>query len=179
MLCNECQKRVAKVHLTCIINDEQSVQHLCEQCAQEKGDFHFDAHPPFSIHNLLTGLMHLDAQPSAHVVGYSAKIQCENCGLTYAQFGQIGRFGCSHCYQTFSERLLPLMRRIHGSMQHVGKVPARAGGVFWLRRNIEEMREELQSLVEREAFEQAAQLRDKIRQLEAKVQNGGDGHEEC
>lgn len=176
MLCQECQKRQAKVHLTQIINDEQTVQHLCEQCARETGDFHFDTQPPFSIHNLLTGLMNLDSQPAGQVIGYSAKVQCESCGLTYAQFGQIGRFGCSRCYPTFGERLLPVMRRIHGSTQHVGKVPARAGGAVKLRRSIEDMRHELQALITLEEFEQAAQLRDKIRQMEAEIQSGGDSN---
>jgi protein arginine kinase activator len=178
MLCHECQKRPATVHLTQIINDEQSVQHLCEQCAREKGEFHFDAQPPFSIHNLLAGLMNIDAQPAGQVIGYPAKIQCENCGLTYAQFGQIGRFGCSRCYHTFGERLLPLMRRIHGSTQHVGKVPVRAGGAVKLRRSIEELRTELHELIKQEEFEQAAVLRDKIRNLEEKIQERGDGHAE-
>ncbi|EEG78234.1 UvrB/UvrC motif-containing protein [Dethiobacter alkaliphilus] len=174
MLCQECQKKPATVHLTQIVDDEQSVQHLCEQCAQEKGDFHFDGHPPFSIHNLLTGLMNMDAQPSGQVIGYSTKVQCENCGLTYAQFGQIGRFGCSRCYPTFGERLLPLMRRIHGSTQHVGKVPTKAGGVVKLRRSIEEMRAELQALVAREEFEKAAEVRDQIRRMETEIEGGGE-----
>lgn len=178
MLCQDCQKRPATVHVTQIVNDEKNEQHLCEQCAREKGEFQFDAQPPFSIHNLLTGLMNMDAQPAGQVIGYPTKIQCENCGLTYAQFGQIGRFGCSRCYTTFGERLLPLMRRIHGSTQHVGKVPARAGGAIKLRRSIDDMRGQLQNLIAREEFEQAAQLRDKIRQLEAKIADGGDGYDE-
>ena len=176
MLCQECQKKPATVHLAQIIDEEQSVKHLCEQCAQEKGDFQFDGHPPFSIHNLLTGLMNLDTQPSGQVIGYSAKVQCENCGLTYAQFGQIGRFGCSQCYPAFDERLLPLMRRIHGSTQHVGKVPAKVGGVVKLRRSINEMRQELQAFVAQEEFEKAAELRDQIRQLEADIDGGGEQH---
>lgn len=174
MQCQECRKKPATVHLTQIINDEQTVQHLCEHCAKEKGEFHFDANPPFSIQNLLTGLMNMESQSPGQVIGYTMKTQCENCGLTYAQFGQIGRFGCSRCYSTFEERLLPLMRRIHGSTQHVGKVPNRAGGAVKLRRNIEDMRQELQELVAKEEFEQAAQLRDRIRQQEISLQNGGD-----
>jgi protein arginine kinase activator len=178
MLCQECQKRPATVHLTEIINDEQSVLHMCEECAREKGEFHFDAKPPFSIHNLLTGLMNMDSQHPGQVVGYATKVQCEKCGLTYAQFGQIGRFGCSHCYPTFGERLMPLMRRIHGSTQHVGKVPARAGCTVKIRRSIEEMRAELQLLIGREEFEQAATLRDKIRKLEEQIRLGGDAYEQ-
>lgn len=176
MICQECKKKQATVHLAQIINGEQMEQHLCEACAREKGEFYFDSQPPFSIHNLLTGLMNLDAGPG-QVIGYPVKVQCENCSLTYAQFGQIGRFGCSRCYPTFNERLLPLMRRIHGSTQHVGKVPARAGNAVKLKRSIDEMRRELQSLVAREEFEKAAELRDRIRKLESGLQEGGDNHE--
>ncbi|NLP36030.1 MAG: hypothetical protein GX357_00045 [Firmicutes bacterium] len=175
MLCEACQKRPATVHLTEIINGEKKVSHLCEQCAREKGEFNFD-YPPFSIQNLLSGLLNLDVQADKPVEFSARKLQCENCGLTYAQFGQIGRFGCSQCYTSFGERLQPLMRRIHGSAQHVGKIPKRAGTTVKLRRNLEEMRKELQALVEREEFEQAAILRDQIRELEAKVE-GGESNE--
>lgn len=174
MLCQECQKRKATVHLTKIINGEQSVQHLCEQCAQEKGEFVFN-HPPFSIHSLLTGLMNMDAQPSENLLDFTApKVQCKNCGLTFAQFGQIGRFGCSECYQTFGERLMPLMRRIHGSTQHMGTVPRRAGGAVKLKRNLDELKQQLQSLIVREEFEEAAKVRDRIRELESEEQEGGE-----
>ncbi|NLZ94097.1 MAG: hypothetical protein GX922_08855 [Firmicutes bacterium] len=170
MLCQECQKRVATVHLTQIINGEHREQHLCEQCAKDKGDFNFN-HNPFSLQSLLTGLMNMESQP---LMGFSTnKVQCDNCGLTYAQFGQIGRFGCSECYKAFGERLLPLLRRIHGSTQHVGREPRRAGGIVKLRRNIEELRKQLQRLVEQEEFEQAAVVRDQIRKLEAQAEDGG------
>ena len=169
MLCQVCQKNPATVHLTQIINYEQSVQHLCEQCAREKGEFNIGSSPPFSIQNLLTGLMNMEAPLTEQLV-YQDKVQCESCGLTYAQFGQIGRFGCSSCYSVFGERLLPLMRRIHGSTQHVGKVPVRAGGAVRLRRNIDELRRQLKELVGREEFEEAAVIRDQIRSLE----EGGD-----
>ncbi|MCR3921052.1 MAG: UvrB/UvrC motif-containing protein, partial [Firmicutes bacterium] len=165
MLCQECKKINATVHLTQIVNGEQQVLHLCEQCAREKGEFSFD-HPPFSLQSLLTGLMNMDAHSAGKVMEFTTnKVHCENCGLTYAQFGQIGRFGCSECYAVFSDRLQPLMRRIHGSTQHVGNEPQRAGGAVKLRRSIEELRQQLQIAVSQEEFEQAAIIRDQIRQL--------------
>lgn len=178
MLCQECQKRPATVHLTQIINGEQRAQHFCEQCAHKKGEFVFD-HPPFSIHNLLTGLMNMDAQPTGMLKEFTTtKIQCPNCGLTYAQFGQIGRFGCSECYQTFGERLLPLMRRIHGSTQHVGTVPRRAGDAVQLRRNLDELKQQLQRLIVQEEFEQAAKVRDRIRELEGQSPEEGTANDQ-
>ncbi|NLZ38046.1 MAG: hypothetical protein GX893_00365 [Firmicutes bacterium] len=170
MLCQECQKRVATVHLTRIINGEYTEQHLCEQCAKNKGEFDF-SHNPFSLQSLLTGLMNVDSQT---LMGFTPKkLQCNNCGLTYAQFGQIGRFGCSECYQAFGERLVPILRRIHGSTQHVGSEPRRAGGAVKLRRNIEELKQQLQRLVEEEKFEQAAVVRDQIKKLESRATDGG------
>ena len=175
MLCQECQKNQATVHLTKIVNGEHSEQHLCEQCAREKGEFVFN-HQPFSIHHLLTGLMNIDAQPADKLMGFtSAKVQCNNCGLTYAQFGQIGRFGCSECYHAFGEWLVPLMRRIHGSTQHVGTVPRRAEGAVKLRRSLEELRQQLQHLVEQEEFEKAAEVRARIRELEEQEQEQEGG----
>jgi len=174
MYCQECQKRPATVHLTQIINHEQTVQHLCEQCARDKGEFSFDTYPPFSIQNLLTGLMNLESASQGQVVAHQAKVQCDNCGLTYAQFGQIGRFGCSRCYSTFGDRILPLLRRIHGSTQHVGKVPVRAGGMVKLRRAVEDLRGRMQKHISREEFEEAAILRDQIKQLEAEIKGGED-----
>ncbi len=173
MLCQECNKRPATVHLTKIINNEKETFHLCEQCAREKGEFDFTAPAPFSIHSLLTGLLNMELPQAGQGPGCQVKMQCEGCGLTYAQFGQIGRFGCSSCYRAFKERLAPLLRRIHGSTQHAGKVPQRAGGSIRLRREIEVLRSRLQSCVDREEFEEAAALRDEIRQLEASLGEGG------
>ncbi|MBS3948779.1 MAG: UvrB/UvrC motif-containing protein [Dethiobacter sp.] len=173
MLCQECQKRPASVHLTQIVNNQQSALHLCELCAQEKGALTFKAHPPFSIHNLLAGLLGMEVPPACPAADTAARVQCDNCGLTYAQFGQIGRFGCSSCYGAFNIRLLPLFRRVHGSAQHVGKLPSRAGGLFKMRRDIEDLRRQLQEHVTREEFEQAAVVRDRLRQQERELAGGG------
>jgi protein arginine kinase activator len=178
LLCSECKKKTATVHLTKIIDNQKEVFHLCEQCASEKGEFDFTAPTPFSIQNLLTGLLNMEPA-LGHASGYPVKVQCENCGLTYAQFGQIGRFGCSSCYPTFKERLLPLFRRIHGSTQHAGKVPQRKGGMIKVRRDIDALRRKLQACVAREEFEDAAMVRDEIRKLEACLNGEGGGENVC
>jgi len=174
MLCQECQKRPANIHLTQMVNNQQSTRHLCEQCAQEKGALAFKVNPPFSIHNLLAGLLGMDVPPACPAGDAGVRVQCEGCGLTYAQFGQIGRFGCSRCYSAFNVRLLPLFRRVQGSAQHVGKLPTRAGGLFKMRRDIEELRQQLQNHVAREEFEQAAVVRDRLRQQERDLAGGGN-----
>jgi len=94
------------------------------------------------------------------------RVQCPRCGLVYSEFKESGRLGCSECYTTFRSQLRPLLRRIHGSTKHVGKAPARDSERVALRREIQRLHEDLQRAIEREEFETAASLRDRIRAIE-------------
>lgn len=169
MVCQECGKKQAALHFTKIVNGEKTEFHICESCAREKGEMIPGTTNGFSIHNLLSGL--LDFDPSSGTVGAksSQAMRCEECGLTYTQFGKLGRFGCSSCYKYFSEKLEPLLKRVHGNTTHVGKVPKRSGGKIKQQREIEKLKRELQSRIEQEEFESAAQIRDQIRELERKT----------
>ncbi|USG66015.1 UvrB/UvrC motif-containing protein [Brevibacillus ruminantium] len=169
MNCEECGKRQATLHLTKIVNGEKTEYHICEQCAQEKGDV-FPGFHNFSIHNLLSGLLHFDpAQKKPQDSAANKALRCETCGLTYAQFSKSGRFGCSDCYTFLGDRLDPLFRRIHGNTQHSGKVPERTGGQLKLRKELEQLKQALQRHVASEEFEKAAEIRDRIKSLEQKI----------
>ncbi len=165
MYCEECLKRPATVHLTKIQNNKKTELHLCEECARRHHEIPFNFEPNFSIHKFLTGLL----EGSPLEVAPVATPQCPKCKLTYRQFGQVGRFGCNQCYEAFEKWLGPLFRRVQGNSQHGGKVPRRAGGKLRFKQEIERLREELQSAVRAEAYERAAELRDRIRALEQKL----------
>jgi protein arginine kinase activator len=169
MICQECESKPATLHFTKIINGEKTEFHICEVCAREKGELIPGTPNGFSIHNLLSGL--LDFEPSgANAMGSKTQVaRCEECGLTYAQFGKLGRFGCSSCHKYFSERLEPLLKRVHGNTVHVGKIPRRSGGQIKFKREIEILKKELQHHIESEEFEQAAHIRDEIRNIEKKI----------
>ncbi|WP_040953162.1 UvrB/UvrC motif-containing protein [Gorillibacterium massiliense] len=167
MLCQECGKRPSTLHFTKIIGGEKTEFHLCESCAREKGELIPGTQNGFSIHNLLSGLLHYE--PSDVGTAKPKAERCEECGLTYAQFSKLGRFGCSSCYRYFSERLDPLFRRVHGSTTHIGKVPKRSGGILQQKRDLEELKKDLAGFIEREEFEQAAKTRDRIRELEKRI----------
>jgi protein arginine kinase activator len=165
MICQECGQKQASLHFTKIINGDKTEFHLCDNCAREKGELLPGSVNGFSIHNLLSGL--IDFEPSVGKnVPSQTTLQCENCGLTYSQFSKIGRFGCNHCYQAFGSRLDPLFRRVHGHTAHIGKVPARSGGIIKVKKEIELLKKELRRTIEQEEFEKAAKLRDEIRMLE-------------
>jgi len=164
MLCDICHKNAATVHLTEIIDNQITELHLCEECARQKGA-QMEQH--FGLADLLAGLADLGQQ---FEVGGKAEIKCPNCGLTYQDFRRIGRLGCSECYHAFKDSLAILLKRIHGSTQHIGRAPSKAAKAAASPKisAIEALRAELQKAIEAEEFEQAAALRDKIRTLEAK-----------
>ncbi|WP_080849061.1 UvrB/UvrC motif-containing protein [Cytobacillus gottheilii] len=180
MVCQECNQRPATLHFTKIVNGEKAEFQLCEKCAAEKGEmFMFNNGQNYSIHNLLAGL--LNVQPAYQGSSQNAfqnekVIQCPNCSMTYKQFIKIGRFGCAECYETFSEQLPPIFRRLHsGNETHNGKIPARIGGSIHLRKNIEELKHKMKEFIANEEFEEAAITRDEIRKLEKELNSA---HEE-
>lgn len=171
MYCQECGKKPATLHFTKIVNGEKTEFHICESCAREKGEGIPGAPNSFSIHSLLSGLLDFEHMGSSGVGGAAKQpvLRCEDCGLTYTQFSKIGRFGCSSCYQAFADKLDPLLKRVHSSTIHSGKIPKRSGGQIQCKREIEQLRRDLQAKIEHEDFESAADLRDRIRELERKI----------
>jgi len=169
MECQECQKRPATLHLTQIINGQKKEVHVCEVCAAEKGYLTYpeDAN---SLHHLLTGLFNFDtSKMHSNVLNQINELQCPKCGMTISQFKETGKFGCASCYDTFSSRLDSILRRVHaGNTKHTGKIPKRTGIDLQAKKELKTYREKLQKLIEIEAFEEAAEIRDKIKELERK-----------
>ena len=95
-------------------------------------------------------------------------LTCSLCGMNWGQFKQGGLMGCPHDYEHFQGKLLPLLKRAQeGATEHAGKVPQRAKTVDSDRQVVTlRLRRELQKALHAEHYEQAAQLRDKLRQLE-------------
>lgn len=169
MICQECGQKPAALHFTKIINGEKTEFHICESCAREMGEILPGGANGFSIHNLLSGLLDFSHAAEGPTQAEQQKLRCEHCGLTYAQFSKLGRFGCSECYQQFAERLDPLLKRVHGNTKHIGKVPKRSGGIIKDKRRMEQLRADMAKAIELEEFEEAAALRDQIKELERKV----------
>ena len=169
MLCQNCGEKEATIHLTKIINGEKTEVFLCEDCAEESGQISLGSNP-FSFQNLLADIINPSIDSS--LANRKKDLVCEKCGMTYRQFSKKGLFGCSSCYDTFSERLDPLAQRIHGSSEHKGKVPQRRGGDLRIKREIDKLKTRMQEAVEKENFEKAAEIRDHIHELESDL--GGE-----
>lgn len=173
MLCQNCQEREATVHLTKIVNGQTTQMHLCPECAQKVHGFGYNLYPAM-VSDFLQALFGMNPTGQAdQSVGKLQQEKCPGCGKTFSQIQQAGRMGCSQCYEKFEPQMELLLRRIHGGGAHVGKVPVRCGAA---RRNEQEknkLRNRLQELIQKEEFEEAAQVRDKIRELEKMA--GGEG----
>lgn len=161
MLCENCGQKEATVHFTQIEKNEMQSFNLCEDCAAAKG-----MQPGLNIGSFpLTDFLAQMGRPGADT---AASGPCSFCNLTLDDFKKSGRLGCSHCYVAFESHLGGLLRRLHGSTQHVGKVylPPDPSQTEQQER-LAGLRRKLDRAVQSEDFERAAQLRDLIRTLEA------------
>lgn len=170
MLCQECKEKQATVHMTKIINGHKSERHLCEDCAKQQEDF--TGISPFSVNDLIASFMDLSSSHSAFTD--NRRVKCPVCNMDYYEFKKSGLFGCRECYKQFSKELAPILRKIQGSTEHSGKIPKRSGTDIFLRRQIRSLKEDLKKAVQAEAFEEAARLRDQIRELEKPQRAGGE-----
>lgn len=95
--------------------------------------------------------------------------------MTLRRFQKEGRLGCPSCYEAFATELDSLLRSIHDATQHCGRVPRAGlgacggtGMVRGLAREIGQVEAQLKAAVAREAYEEAAKLRDALQQLKEK-----------
>jgi protein arginine kinase activator len=160
MVCDICGKNQATVHLTEIIDDQTNELHLCEECAHKKST---QMEQQFGLSDLLAGLTEFQ-KPSE--VKEAISLKCPGCGLSFKDFKKIGRLGCSMCYSTFKKYLATLLKRIHGSNVHHGKVPLSVAKAAKEPGGVEELRSKLHKAIDSEQYEEAARLRDQIRQMQ-------------
>ena len=163
MLCDVCGKNPATVHLTEIIDEQMNELHLCEDCARHKSAA---MEQQFGLSDLLAGMADFEKPSSKEEEIVTVK--CPSCGLTYTDFKKIGRLGCGECYNIFRKYLAPLLKRIHGSNQHIGKTPAKIRPPVKpakKKSGLLELKEQLQKAIQQEAFEEAARLRDLIKKM--------------
>lgn len=166
MKCDICGKNEATVHLTEIVNDKVTKLHLCEDCAKAKGT---EMEEHFGLSDLLAGLTDLGSNVEPEAL---ETVKCPSCGFTYNDFKKVGRLGCGECYEAFKGQLAPLLKRIHGADRHIGKVPIMVGKTVKDAKNLQELKVKLEKAIREENFEEAAILRDQIRDLEKRDQSG-------
>jgi protein arginine kinase activator len=159
MKCQRCHN-AATLHITEILGEEQFEElHLCEQCANK---YLYEQQPQKGG----------GKGGAAEAVGESEETaalsqqECPLCGLKFLEFRNSGRLGCPHDYQAFREELTPLLENIHGETRHCGKTPRRLPQNKQTQSELIQLRNRLKQAIGKEDYEEAARLRDRIRQLE-------------
>lgn len=173
MICERCEKNEATVHMTQLINNKKEEHHLCAECANHVqggvGTMNlFDAFKSNGIFDdfLLKNDFFTQALYPQGSVPHHVK-RCSQCNSSFADFNRTGRLGCAQCYKAFPE-VESLVRRVQGSTAYEGRYPKRGANVFYQARKIQELRHKIEELVRQEQYEEAAKLRDQIKELEGK-----------
>lgn len=156
MKCQFCSQP-ATVHLTKIIDQQKQEIHLCQDCAEAKN---FVKHQELNLPALLQNVIGQFLDPHLDEL---SRLVCPVCGIRYMEFRTQGRLGCPHDYTVFRSGLEPLLQRLQRSQRHVGKSPRQGPAPTPQLIEIAQLRRQLQSAVDAEAYEEAARLRDLLR----------------
>ncbi len=157
--CDKCDKQ-ATIHLTDIVDGNKLEVHLCEDCAVAEGIAIKESVPLSQILEQLVTQTHSPAKSAADPA-------CPVCGLKFSEFRQQGLLGCPNDYDAFGEPLMTLLQRAQdGASEHIGKMPSRASDVQKRQNMMLRLRGSLRIAVAAEDYEQAARIRDQIKQLE-------------
>jgi protein arginine kinase activator len=168
MTCEICKEREASVHLTQVIDGKVKKMHLCEQCASKSG---IDVDGPLSITDILLGMgvpKQAAENAATRVSSSGPERTCPRCHMRRSDFKKGGRFGCAECYETFADELPPLLKQMHRSDRHVGKIPSAQAGKIRAAAELSDLQEGLKKAVAAENFEEAAKLRDRIEALKSR-----------
>jgi protein arginine kinase activator len=159
MKCQKCTK-AATLHITEVLSDEQFEElHLCEECAQKY------LYEP-SAEKLEGGKSSGASTAAESDDSGLPNRECPNCGIKFVEFRNSGRLGCPHDYEEFREELTSLLENIHGETRHCGKTPRRQPHNKQAQSELVQLRKQLLKAVNQENYEEAARLRDRIKQLE-------------
>jgi len=167
MKCQKCD-RPASFHITDLVEGKPKELHLCEECAQAfLAPSEEDA---ADVMPAMAGLLaqHLAVGETADQLARLDQRVCPVCGISFLEFRKQGRLGCPHDYVFFAEELEPLLMNIHDQTHHIGKVPKRQSHGADQQTQLIRLRREMKEAVAHERYELASELRDKIREIEAK-----------
>lgn len=158
--CHICAKP-SVYHVTILQNGQVKELHLCEH------HFHDYMSQPSSDVTALQEEMIGEGEDLPEEFAQESEKRCPNCGISFQEFREQGRFGCPNDYYVFYDRLVPLLQNIQQATEHVGRTPKSAtGNSSQQHYELIKLRRDLAQAVESENYELAARLRDQIRQSE-------------
>ena len=158
MICDVCKGRSSSVHVQKISAGAITDYYLCTECAVKLG------------YAKRVNQFDPDGNKDVHYTEKDIGRRCPCCGCTIQDVVSMGVAGCSECYTAFRDNIQEIVRQIHGEAKYSGHVPLNSSPKMRREAQLSEARIRLQNAIEQQNFEQAAVLRDFIRDLENHVQ---------
>lgn len=174
MYCENCGQNNAYIKCTQIVNGNKIEMFLCEECSKELGIDNFNIQMDFSTF-LSDFLSKFEEDNILPKLLKQEELKCKRCNSTFEDFISTGRFGCPECYTTYEEKIDPLLRSIQGANRHIGRLGKIDETEEVLQEKdqstqnsiqIEELNKKLKGAIKEERYEEAAIIRDKIKELE-------------
>lgn len=178
MICQNCHKNIATVTVIEILPGTTEIpgggaaksyqqQELCEICAQSKNLPHAPLEKKLlgDIWKLLQATGE-SGQPGTETASTApAALACPDCGMTREEFRRQGRLGCPNDYQVFADDVREILERVHGATAHAGRLPKVDQEQQDRLIEIAALRRELSIAIREEDYENAARIRDRLREL--------------
>lgn len=192
MLCEKCNKNEANIRYTEIINGEKREIMLCESCSHKLGLDNISFNMPIDFSSFFGGLLDDEYYNSEDVMPLFQtvkELKCNNCNMTYDDFINVGKFGCEECYEVFSTKIDPLLKRLHGDNKHLGrksihntfknvdlgsesmnktKTSVGVDDSVDPQNKLQQLQNDLKKAIADERYEDAAKIRDEIKTIENK-----------
>ncbi|MDE5983818.1 MAG: UvrB/UvrC motif-containing protein [Eubacterium sp.] len=172
MLCQHCNQNEATTHIKKNINGQREEMHLCSHCAEELGvmeEFRMPSMNDLFGNSFLGNFLGAGAAAMNSLAGVE---RCHTCGSSFNDIVNSGHIGCSDCYDKFADKLEPSIRKIHGKTKHIGKFISydesekpKTKEVKPKVNQADILKEQLKDAIKEQRFEDAAILRDKIKEL--------------
>ncbi len=183
MLCDNCKKNEATIHIKEVHNGKVVASNLCTECAREKEEKGELGSLGFNLAEVLFNLGKLTesvqaARETPPEPASDPGPACPGCGWTLERVRESGgRLGCPDCYRAFAPMIADALTRVQRGPVHLGKRPqsAGAGNRTALQFEIDKLRRELDGHIQREEYEEAAVCRDRIAQLKAELEANAAG----
>ncbi len=175
MLCELCHQKEAVVKYTEAVGENKTTLNLCRACAEEKGLSNpwIDLSKVFGklIVTLLGEhlILKLDAEKKDKKEEGTV---CPVCGLSWSTFQKTRKLGCAACYDAHKAALMVLLRRLHGTNKHIGG-SGKTAAKTTPSPSVPVLKRRLKEAVQKEEFELAAELRDRIREAESRFRETG------
>ena len=173
MKCNKCNINNANVYIEQQIGTEMKKMHLCNECAFASDmnfGLSFMSEMPIDAQSLDQAFKHAHNfwfAPDSGSYGQPKHVlSCTACGYSFNRFKKSSLLGCAVCYDEFRRELAPVFAKLQPGSRHVGKVPKSLKEALQKDLELTELKTALKTAVDKEEYEEAAKIRDTIRELE-------------